>query len=116
MTRRAFSEKHGIALSTLDYYLHRHRKSARRPVRLARVELSTVEPASRFTLVLSNGRGMECDEGGLARPACTSADCGFVLWDNPVPVVAALVECEGRVVLDGPLEDCLQLHRRGLKK
>lgn len=23
---------------------------------------------------------------------------------------------EGRVVLDGPLEDCLQLHRRGLKK
>ena len=39
------------------------------------------------------------DEGGLARPACYAKDCGFVLWDNPVPVVAALVEYEGRVVL-----------------
>jgi len=39
------------------------------------------------------------DEGGRARLACISADCGFVLWDNPVPVVAALVESEGWVVL-----------------
>jgi len=39
------------------------------------------------------------DEGGLARPACSAKDCGFVLWDNPVPVVAALVEYAGQIVL-----------------
>ena len=39
------------------------------------------------------------DEGGLARPACAAADCDFVLWENPVPVVAALVEYAGQVVL-----------------
>ena len=39
------------------------------------------------------------DAGGLPRPTCPDEACGFVLWDNPVPVVAALVEYEGRVVL-----------------
>ena len=39
------------------------------------------------------------DEGGLARPACAAADCDFVLWENPVPVVAALVEYAGQIVL-----------------
>jgi NAD+ diphosphatase len=33
-----------------------------------------------------------------ARRAC-SADCGFVHYDNPTPVVAAIVEHEGAVVL-----------------
>lgn len=33
---------------------------------------------------------------GDARPACA---CGFVHWDNPVPVVAAIVEHEGAVIL-----------------
>lgn len=33
---------------------------------------------------------------GIERRAC---ECGFVFWNNPVPVVAALVEHEGRVVL-----------------
>ena len=37
-------------------------------------------------------------EGGLPRLAC-SACCGFVHWDNPAPVLAALVEYQGRVVL-----------------
>jgi NAD+ diphosphatase len=32
------------------------------------------------------------------RPSC-SAGCGFVLYDNPVPVVAAVVEHDGLVVL-----------------
>lgn len=32
------------------------------------------------------------------RRACT-ADCGFVHYDNPTPVVAAVVEHEGRIVL-----------------
>lgn len=39
------------------------------------------------------------NEGGLPRPACSTADCGFVLWDNPVTVVAALVEFDGRILL-----------------
>jgi NADH pyrophosphatase NudC (nudix superfamily) len=30
---------------------------------------------------------------------CPSAGCGYVHWDNPTPVVAALVEHEGSVVL-----------------
>ncbi len=38
------------------------------------------------------------DEGGLSRLACT-AGCGFVHWDNPAPVLAALVEYQGRIVL-----------------
>lgn len=36
---------------------------------------------------------------GEARWACPATDCDFVLWDNPVPVVAALVEREGKVLL-----------------
>ena len=39
------------------------------------------------------------EAGGLLRPTCPAEDCGFVLWDNPVPVVAALVEYDGRVLL-----------------
>jgi NAD+ diphosphatase len=34
--------------------------------------------------------------GGATRLGCA---CGFVHWDNPVPVVAAIVEHEGRVIL-----------------
>ena len=37
-------------------------------------------------------------EGGELRLSC-SALCGFVHYDNPVPVVAAVVEHEGLVVL-----------------
>ena len=36
---------------------------------------------------------------GRQRRACPDAACGFVHWDNPLPVVAALVEFEGRMVL-----------------
>ena len=32
------------------------------------------------------------------RRACAD-DCGFVHWDNPTPVVAAIVEYQGRVLL-----------------
>ena len=38
------------------------------------------------------------DVGGLPRLICR-ARCGFVHWDNPAPVLAALVECRGRIVL-----------------
>lgn len=37
--------------------------------------------------------------GGMPRQACIAPDCGFVHWDNPTPVVAAIVEHEGRIVL-----------------
>jgi NADH pyrophosphatase NudC (nudix superfamily) len=36
---------------------------------------------------------------GVERMACISPPCRFVHWDNPVPVVAALVEYHGRIVL-----------------
>ncbi|MBP8169235.1 MAG: NUDIX domain-containing protein [Azonexus sp.] len=52
----------------------------------------------RFCPQCGSALGMR-DEGGLARPACAAADCDFVLWENPVPVVAALVEYEGQIVL-----------------
>ena len=39
------------------------------------------------------------EAGGLERPTCLAEGCGLVLWDNPMPVVAALVELEGRIVL-----------------
>jgi NAD+ diphosphatase len=31
--------------------------------------------------------------------ACSSGSCGYVFWDNPLPVVAAIVEHEGSVIL-----------------
>jgi len=36
---------------------------------------------------------------GIDRKVCPHSACGFVFWDNPVPVVTALVEHMGRVVL-----------------
>jgi NADH pyrophosphatase NudC (nudix superfamily) len=39
------------------------------------------------------------EAGGRLRSACPEAACGWVHWDNPLPVVAALVEHEGAVLL-----------------
>lgn len=36
---------------------------------------------------------------GNPRLRCTDTQCGHVFWNNPVPVVAAVVEHEGAVVL-----------------
>lgn len=36
---------------------------------------------------------------GEPRQACPDTSCGFVHWDNPTPVVAAVVEHEGQVIL-----------------
>lgn len=33
------------------------------------------------------------------RLACPTDDCGFVAWDNPTPVIAVLVEREGKILL-----------------
>lgn len=38
-------------------------------------------------------------EGGLQRQACVESACGFVFYDNPVPVVAAVVEVDGHILL-----------------
>jgi NADH pyrophosphatase NudC (nudix superfamily) len=39
------------------------------------------------------------ETAGRVRRVCPAPGCGFVFWDNPVPVVAAIIELEGRVVL-----------------
>ncbi len=45
------------------------------------------------------GAGLQGVElGGLPRQQCGAA-CGFVHWDNPLPVVAALVEYRGAMLL-----------------
>jgi len=36
---------------------------------------------------------------GRERPACPEPKCGFVHWNNPIPVVAAIVEHAGQVCL-----------------
>ena len=38
-------------------------------------------------------------EGALTRERCPDKACGFVHWNNPVPVVAAIIEHEGLVLL-----------------
>ena len=39
------------------------------------------------------------EEAGRPRLACPAEGCGYVFYDNPLPVVAALVELEGKVIL-----------------
>ena len=39
------------------------------------------------------------DVAGQTRLRCSVADCAYVHWDNPIPVVAAIVEMEGAVIL-----------------
>jgi NAD+ diphosphatase len=41
----------------------------------------------------------EREAGGKVRPVCGKEGCGFVQWGNPVPVVGALVEHRGNIVL-----------------
>ena len=36
---------------------------------------------------------------GAVRLCCSSGECSYVYWDNPTPVVAAIVELDGSVVL-----------------
>lgn len=41
----------------------------------------------------------EEDRDGILRMACADGNCDFVHWDNPTPVVAAIVEHEGDIIL-----------------
>ena len=36
--------------------------------------------------------------GGFERPLCPDFHCGYVFWDNPIPVVAGVVEHDGQLV------------------
>ncbi len=36
---------------------------------------------------------------GKTRPGCSSTSCEYVFWDNPTPVIAAIVERHGKVIL-----------------
>ncbi len=36
---------------------------------------------------------------GIKRLVCSSESCGFTFWDSPVPVVAAIVEYRGKIIL-----------------
>lgn len=36
---------------------------------------------------------------GVERRACSSPSCTYVFWNNPIPVVAAIVEYKGKIVL-----------------
>ena len=53
MTRREYCAKHGIAVSTLDYW-----RSKRKP-KLARVEVAPQQGGPGFMLTLANGRRIE---------------------------------------------------------
>lgn len=37
--------------------------------------------------------------GGRERLLCPAADCDYVCWNNPTPVVAAIAERDGHIVL-----------------
>lgn len=42
---------------------------------------------------------IEAEFGDRRRLGCADKSCGFVHWDNPVPVVAAIVEHQGQIIL-----------------
>ena len=39
------------------------------------------------------------EEDGFARRVCVTDECGFIFYNNPTPVVAALIEHDGDVIL-----------------
>ena len=53
---------------------------------------------SRFTFCPRCGAPLTAPTAPGTRAACSNA-CGFVHYDNPTPVVAAVVEHEGKVLL-----------------
>lgn len=54
MTRREYSAKHGIAVSTLDYWRLKKRNS-----KLVEVAIEPQQSGPGFTLTLANGRRIE---------------------------------------------------------
>lgn len=55
---------------------------------------------SRFKYCPQCAKPLElANHGEMQRIACPDRVCGYVHWDNPVPVVAAIVEHEGEIIL-----------------
>jgi len=48
---------------------------------------------------LCGERLREKEIDGRQRLACSSPTCTFIHWDNPTPVVAAIVELDGKVIM-----------------
>jgi hypothetical protein len=74
MTRGQYCTKHGIAVSTLDYYRHRLRNAPKQSlveVKLNDHECSPTKTHQSFTLVLAQGRRIEttwpCDKQQLTQ-------------------------------------------------
>jgi hypothetical protein len=55
LTRREFSQRHHIPVTTLDYW----RRTQSRQPRLVEVEVAASDPATGFALSLANGRRIE---------------------------------------------------------
>jgi hypothetical protein len=57
MTRREYCVRHGITVTTLDYWRRARRKQ--KP-KLVEVDIEPARPLAGFALVLANGRRIEC--------------------------------------------------------
>src|SRR5690606_11799533 len=42
---------------------------------------------------------MEYPVGGRMRLSCSDPQCGYVFWNNPTPVIACVIEYDGKVLL-----------------
>lgn len=42
---------------------------------------------------------IDAERGEALRRVCSDAACGYIYWNNPTPVVAAIVEHDGHIVL-----------------
>jgi hypothetical protein len=56
MTRRVYCARHGIAVTSLDYW---RRSQAKQKPKLVRVDIKEAQPLAGFRLVLANGRQIE---------------------------------------------------------
>jgi transposase-like protein len=57
MTRREYCARHGIGMSTLDYW--RRARQRQKPTTLVQVTMEEVQPQTGFAVVLANGRLIE---------------------------------------------------------
>jgi hypothetical protein len=59
LTRREFCQRHGIAITTLDYWRGAHKRTPQ----LVRVAVEAPQAGPGFVLVLANGRRIESGWG-----------------------------------------------------